>query len=387
MIEIERHIEFLLLSNDCVIIPNFGGFMAHYVDACYDGRDNTFLPPKRTIGFNPQLQLNDSLLALSYVEAYDISYPEALRRIESEVAEIRQTLENKGSYEFNGIGSIILNEDGNYEFEPCEAGILTPGLYGLGGVTLLPLAEMQTEAESSQALQTTAQKAASMNVTNKSPKDKQADALPQNVNSPLTVGATTDETSGEETAEFISIKKSWLRNIAAACIALIAFFTLSTPLGSPTLQKSQIDTGMLTRLMPKEAINAPHELMLNNQEAEALPSETSNTSEMNLASGKAHAAARAEQETKQETEEAEYKAPATTYYCIVLASRVTKRNAACYAEQLQAKGFKGTRVLISDSNVKVIYGNYATETQAYSQLNRLRDNEVFEEGWVTKVKE
>ena len=98
MIELERHIEILLLSNDCVIVPGFGGFMAHHVDARYDGRDSMFLPPLRTIGFNPQLQMNDSLLALSYVEAYDISYPEALNRIADEVTEMRQTLENSGKF-------------------------------------------------------------------------------------------------------------------------------------------------------------------------------------------------------------------------------------------------------------------------------------------------
>jgi hypothetical protein len=107
-----------------VIVPGFGGFMAHHVDARYDGRDSMFLPPLRTIGFNPQLQMNDSLLALSYVEAYDISYPEALNRIADEVTEMRQTLENSGKFELNDIGTIILNEDGNYTFEPCEAGIL-----------------------------------------------------------------------------------------------------------------------------------------------------------------------------------------------------------------------------------------------------------------------
>ena len=89
VIELERHIEILLLSNDCVIVPDFGGFMAHHVDARYDGRDNMFLPPLRTIGFNPQLTMNDSLLALSYVEAYDISYPDALSRIAEDVREIR----------------------------------------------------------------------------------------------------------------------------------------------------------------------------------------------------------------------------------------------------------------------------------------------------------
>ena len=29
MIELARHIEILLLENDCVIIPDFGGFIAH----------------------------------------------------------------------------------------------------------------------------------------------------------------------------------------------------------------------------------------------------------------------------------------------------------------------------------------------------------------------
>ena len=33
MIELARHIEILLLENDCVIIPDFGGFIAHYQPA------------------------------------------------------------------------------------------------------------------------------------------------------------------------------------------------------------------------------------------------------------------------------------------------------------------------------------------------------------------
>ena len=39
VIELERHIEILLLSNDCVIVPDFGGFMAHHVDAHYDKQE------------------------------------------------------------------------------------------------------------------------------------------------------------------------------------------------------------------------------------------------------------------------------------------------------------------------------------------------------------
>ena len=131
VIELERHIEILLLNNDCVIVPGLGGFMTNHVEARYDDEDHMFLPPLRTLGFNPKLRLNDSLLAQSYIEAYDISYPDAVHRIDDEVNELRQHLENEGSYDFNGIGTLSLNDEGCYEFAPCEAGILTPAFYAL----------------------------------------------------------------------------------------------------------------------------------------------------------------------------------------------------------------------------------------------------------------
>ena len=139
VIELERHIEILLLSNDCVIVPDFGGFMAHHVDAHYDEDEGLFLPPQRTLGFNPQLKINDSLLAQSYVEAYDISYPEAVLRIEDEVNELKMHLQTKGFYELSSIGTLEFNENGNYVFTPCEAGILTPDLYGLCSFEMTPL--------------------------------------------------------------------------------------------------------------------------------------------------------------------------------------------------------------------------------------------------------
>lgn len=367
VIELERHIEILLLSNDCVIVPGFGGFMAHHVDGRYDGRDNMFLPPLRTIGFNPQLQMNDSLLALSYVEAYDTSYPEALDRIANEVAEIKQTLENTGKFELNDIGTISLNEDGNYAFEPCEAGILTPELYGLGGFNMLPLAQLTDSTEATNyasAAETENAQIVDMPVQQEKPVVATEATIAPGSNAMF----VNDEQEEEETsAEFISIKKSWLRNLAAACIALIAFFTLSTPLGNPNVQKSQIDTGMLTRIMPKEitTTTAPaHELALTNTMAAETPAKS-----------------------QQMTQDQELNTSSASYYSIVLASRVTKRNAATYVEYLQNKGFKEARVLITDSNVKVIYGTYTTESEAYTALNRLHSYEAFNDGWITKVKE
>ena len=387
MIEINRHIEILLLSNDCVIVPGFGGFMAHHVDARYDGTDNMFLPPLRTVGFNPQLTMNDSLLVLSYVETYDMSYPEALRRIEDEVAEIRQTLENEGKYEVDNVGILSLNEDGNIEFEPHEAGILTPDFYGLGGFDMMPVAQL-TAGEEANANKAASSKTAAPTTESKPnanlvempakpmQKEKEKEAA---VNNSVFIN---DDEEEETSAEFISIRKSWLRNLAAACIAIIAFFTISTPLGAPTMQKSQIDTGMLNRIMPKEIdqMKKAKELVVNGDGTKLME-----TSE-NAAQNTENAAQTAGSTAQNANQDAELSLP-STYYSIVLASRVTKHNAANYAERLQGKGFKQARVLITENNVKVIYGTYNSESEAHAALKNLRDNEAFADGWITKVKE
>lgn len=373
--ELERHIEILLLSNDCVIVPDFGGFMAHHVDARYDGRDNMFLPPLRTVGFNPQLKMNDSLLAQSYVEAYDISYPEAIDRLANEVAEIRQRLENEGKYEINNIGTIYLNEDGNYTFEPCEAGILTPNYYGLGGFDMLPLSTQENEPT------VTFEKTNSTNIAENieiNQEEKQAEPVVALQNATANSVFDVNDDDEKPSAEFILIKKSWLRNLAAACIAIIAFFAISTPLRTPNVQTSKIDTGMLTRIMPKE-------LVTQNTHQTKLASKAENSEKVLKINSETNKDANDEANEKK-IDQAELKS-AKPYYGIVLASRVTKRNAANYVETLQAKGFKAAKVVITATNVKVVYGSYETEGQAYKALHDLRNNEVFADGWITKVTE
>ena len=94
-----------------MIVPDFGGFIAHHVEARYDADEKLWLPPFRTLGFNQQLRLNDSLLAQSYVDAYDMSYPDALRQIENEVEELKDILnaEERDASELPGIGEIAPN--------------------------------------------------------------------------------------------------------------------------------------------------------------------------------------------------------------------------------------------------------------------------------------
>ena len=338
MIELERHIEILLLSNDCVIVPDFGGFMAHHVDARYDEQENLFLPPQRTIGFNPQLTLNDSLLAQSYIEAYDISNPEALRRIEDEVRELRQHIECNGSYELYDLGIIRLNEYGKYEFEPCEAGILTPELYGLSSFIMKPIG-----SSSVQTIPAAIDKS-----------EKEA--------SPFDILVDSDE---EDEGQERTIKLSTLRNIAVACITIIAFFFISSPINNSDLNSNEarINTDMLLRIMPRCENIEKAQLKLDIENKDSVE---------------------AVKNTMAESSDTISHSP---YYTIVLCSRVTVKNANTYVEQLHRQGLMEARVTTQGNYTKVVLGRFLSEREASLEAIRIQKNIGISDCWVTKMKD
>lgn len=340
VIELERHIEILLLNNDCVIVPGLGGFMTNHVEARYDDEDHMFLPPLRTLGFNPKLRLNDSLLAQSYIEAYDISYPDAVHRIDDEVNELRQHLENEGSYDFNGIGTLSLNDEGSYEFAPCEAGILTPAFYALDSFEMDKLnSSVEVKAETIMPGATS-----------------QARALEPQTAETVSIHQVPTKEESDDDARTIPIKVSVLRNLAAAAIVIFAFLLFSTPLGNSNKQTASIDSRMLKQIMPKEVTTGEKEVK------KAI-------TEKRIAID--------QQLTKEEK-------VVDDVYTIVLASHVTKTNANEFVKQLAKKGFDAQ--VISKTSTKVIYGRYATENEAYQALNQLRGHEDFKEAWVLKVR-
>ena len=353
VIELERHIEILLLNNDCVIVPDLGGFMSHYSEAHYDDRDQMFLPPMRTLGFNPALKMNDSLLAQSYIEAYDISYPEAILRIEDEVSELRQHIENEGSYELNDLGILKMNEYGNYEFEPCEAGILTPTLYGLSTVEMEPLANMTSsfvEAKTRPIKETVhEEKAQEVEMSSSYFKDGNDDK--------------------------VHIPVSVLRNIMAAAIAIFGFFLISTPLNngsSKEMSMLNFDTETLTRILPKATIQGNAEVKgmkaseVHNDAVVKYDNETTDNINKEIVSV-----------------EREKTVP---YYTLVLASQVSKKNASLYVEKLHKAGFNEAKIFTSHSSTRVIFNRYKTEAEAYNALREMREYTEFHEAWVYQVK-
>ena len=163
MKELSRHIEVLLLENDCVIVPGLGGFIAHNKSAEFKDSANVFCPPSKTIGFNPQLTINDGLLAQSYMQAYDTDFPDASRKIESVVSQIKETLYKNGQAELDNIGTLYYTMAGIYGFEPYSNAFFSPNLYGLSSFSISPLSALKKNPEAEKAFVKTFELAPEMN--------------------------------------------------------------------------------------------------------------------------------------------------------------------------------------------------------------------------------
>ncbi len=133
------HIEFLLQSHDCVIIPGLGAVLAHGLPAIYDDRTGQWYAPSRAMSYNPELSRTDGLLAASVARRESISIDSATLTVRSEVEKMRKELEQTGHLSLGAAGSLETTSDGKLCFKPGEANWLSPSYMWLPSVAVRPL--------------------------------------------------------------------------------------------------------------------------------------------------------------------------------------------------------------------------------------------------------
>lgn len=115
----ENTIKSLLYRYDCVIVPDFGGFVAKRKSAIFHPIDYKFDPPKKMVGFNSDLVHTDGLLANEFAKNNALSYQEAIEQIEKEVAQWKATLDNNQILTISDLGTLTIKNN-VIEFEPSE---------------------------------------------------------------------------------------------------------------------------------------------------------------------------------------------------------------------------------------------------------------------------
>lgn len=118
--QIEKNISDLLYRYQCVTVPGFGSFLTRTRSAeIVDVKMHTFYPPTKTLAFSSQLTSNDGLLAKYIADINQISYEEALKKIEIQVSKWKAMLINNVKIHLSELGELWLNNEQKMQFQPA----------------------------------------------------------------------------------------------------------------------------------------------------------------------------------------------------------------------------------------------------------------------------
>lgn len=332
MKDLSKHIEYLLLDHECVIYPELGAFITSYISSKWSKEENLFLPPYRSVWFNPQLKEDDNLFISSLAQRYNISRDDAILLCTEYLEEIYQELEENGTVDIGSIGTFIReSEDSPMIFAPTLSGIATPDIYGLDSVQL-PLLDVQETDIGATVF-------------------KQADHA-----------IHTDEKHIT-----IRIRRSIVNYITAAAASVILFLSFSTPAlntGMTEEQRAQTEFFMPSNLVPHTIVTVKEEH----------PKETINED--------------TEVQGVNETE-AQIVPQASTHspYAMVLASSISMKNAQNYVANLQNRGHKA-EVLVRGKMVRVIIPGFQSAEEVHQAIKELqKQSNEFSKAWTLKLED
>lgn len=323
MIELSTHIEYLLLHQDEVSVPQLGTFTVKEMSSRRVDEEGIFLPPFRTVSFhhNEQEAGEDFILSLSRM--HGLPRQEARILCLEYIDELVQTLEEEGSVSFGSMG--FMHRDavtGSINFMPQQSGIASPAYYGLDAV---PFAKLSHEVRRQRAKRLAARR--------------------------------TRLTSFEADRDTITIRinRRALNYATAVAASVVLFFTVTSPLGksitSSMTQKAElffapkIDT-------PKSAEVQAEPVVQAEPTPEVLPESID----------------------------------ASKPYVIVLASALSEKRAVAYAAKLQEQGYPA-QPCIDGKMVRVIIPGFANEDEASEMIRQSKTEcKDFSQAWPYRPK-
>lgn len=136
---LERDLHDLLYLHDCVIVPEWGGFLTHYRPARLDEARRVIQPPGKELSFNRHLVRNDGLLADRLAKREGIGFDAAVHRIDAEVAGWREALARQGRLELPHIGIFFRDAEDNLQFDPDKRSNYLRDAHGLRPLPAIPV--------------------------------------------------------------------------------------------------------------------------------------------------------------------------------------------------------------------------------------------------------
>ena len=379
MKELARHIEVLLLENDCVIVPGLGGFIAHNKAAEFKDSANVFCPPVRTIGFNPQLIINDGLLAQSYMQAYDTDFPDASRKIESVVSQIKDSLYKNGQAELENIGTLYYTMAGVYGFEPYQNAFFSPSLYGLGSFSISPLSELKPVKE------TIVEPRIMIETVPSSDEDRKAKAKQRHI-----IKRMAEHAVGVAAAVIlffvlsVPVENTYLDNSSYASLGAETMLDAirSKSMATASLETTDIKQNNATNR--RNNVNTLRPVAVKSVKVEKAEPEVSKEIKASPAVVKKETvkteAVKAETKSTKEVQKSNYALNKGLF--VIVASLQTMQDAEKELAKFKKQGYEEATILTSDNRYRIALYRYTDKSKAYEKINELRKDEQFKTAWL-----
>tara|TARA_B110000114_G_scaffold117826_1_gene123475 strand:- start:18 stop:1013 length:996 start_codon:yes stop_codon:yes gene_type:complete len=113
---VEYYISELLFLHDCVILPNFGGFVGNPQSAKLNKTTEMLSPPSKQILFNSNLKTNDGLIITHISSQEGITQEIAKNEVENYATKITDKLTKSKVLRIDKIGLFTLGKEGNIIF-------------------------------------------------------------------------------------------------------------------------------------------------------------------------------------------------------------------------------------------------------------------------------
>lgn len=344
MIDLSRHIEYLLLTDAEVAVQQLGVFRAECMPSRWVEDEHLLLPPYRTLHFEAKAEVDDTRLLHTLALKYKLTLQEADIQRTEYVEHLKQELQENGSADLGNIG-VFVSEGNELLFIPCEAGVVSPAYYGLDAIHLEPLQQHEVNVH------------------------------PRGRAKNLRKGA-------DEDYFVIRIPKRAVHYAASVAAAALLFFAVSTPIAEQAATGEQ--TAHTTFFIPRHLLEAP-----------VTPVTPATPATPESPEGPVTPATPAIPENpetpkspvKPESPATPTIAPETSSpsYAVVLASAIPMQRAEAYAKELKARGIEAEARQFGKT-VRVVIPGFSTAEEVQEKIHELKSHSAeFDSAWTLKV--
>lgn len=129
-------LEELVKTNDCVIVPGFGGFETHYQSASIDPGKGILIPPTKQVIFRSDYIKGQGVIQQELIRKVGYTQAQADEAVDHFVIELKAHLEEKGKLALPGVGILTGRKPGNCTFVPEKNENFLADSFGLDMVKL-----------------------------------------------------------------------------------------------------------------------------------------------------------------------------------------------------------------------------------------------------------